>query len=1473
MDVRHPPNLKSCTAHVADPLKKTLLLILTVMLYMTAGIWGYATMGDPYAMAVEEARKIHDTVALEEARTPKKVEWVEDHDEIGDIDSIDEDEDELKSVDLPDQDFPTDKSDDEPNAESETKPTNYTLEAKLNKSLPSESLPSAGAATMIFFVITFHILFHLMCHWDLSFRTAMLYKPATVIDEGTEIYVDTLKHHGKPGLSPLKRNRVSGDLVFEFQRRKYCYLEEGEPPTTEVVGPEGNGCIVPVAAPITSSIDEYKKKEAGLNDKEVSDLQLIFGENRLQIIPPTIFTMWRSQMISPIPVFQIFCSVLWMLDGYWQFTFVTFFMIMMLEGGTAFQRLKTLGQLTKMSIKPSPVHVLRNGKWLEITSQSLVPGDVISVNTFTTIKKETKDGKPQPSSDISDCVPCDCLLMYGSAVVNEASLTGESTPAMKDAVPLTGAGSETLNIEGRHRIHTLFSGTNLLNAKPSSSTLPKHIPKPPNDGAICVVLRTGFGSSQGSLMQLIEFSTEGVSGDTKETMLALLLLLGFAIAAAVHVFNKGMEKGDRTTHELLIKSGIIISSVVPRQLPMQMALAVNTALMAMAKAGMMCTEPFRVPYAGKITHTLFDKTGTLTTDTLVPSGVVNNDSKTTKEKSMTLTPMLEASEISSIILGGCHSLVALDGTSGDKIVGDPIEVAALRGVEWRYDAKEQTARRGNWEQKERSIAEAEKEIKAYKSTTKRFKELTLKIGELQKEAKAAKERSKTDKLSVTIKHRHHFSSQLQRMSVIAEISGYPQAEQKTCALVKGSPEAILNLLDTKEVPSWYKECFVSHMAEGKRVLALAYKWLPAGSAKLSRSEVEKDLKFAGFIGFSCRIRNDTSAVVGSLKDSDHTLIMVTGDGPLTALHVAKEVNICTSPETLVIEVNDDKVEWVSALGDNKKRIPYEVGIVRELAKEYNLMTEEENLEKAATILGKGVWGEVTYIQVFARMSPQGKAKVIRAIQQESKGYVLMCGDGSNDVGALKQADVGLALLSGYGNANTDSGSGDKKSEDEGMTNEQLLNKHQKELDEKAQKATAVRRTLMGKKNEEIKAKQAEWFQEELKKREERGEDCGVMGQFQAMQAVLARIKNEMVKEEREVSKVGNVYAPSLEDALAAGGEDSVMIRPGDASVAASFTSRLPTIKSTIDLIRQGRCTLLSALQQQQIMMLESVITAYTLSALSLEGARQSERQMLVSGWLLTIANLAFSYATPIDKMHPQRPLRSLFHPAIFTSIVGQGIIHVYCMHVAVTMSTEAMGPELLAKVVDFHRNNPEIEENDEDSFAIISQALWLRPFMPNLLNTVVFLVETSQVIGILFVNYKGRPWMKGILENHALTLSLFSCFACVAYVAWEFSPTVNEMFHFAPFPNDEMRWNTIYLISLSIFGTFFWDRLCTAIFSPHIFKIMLQEAWDTKLEDFIPVLKTVGYVVIGFQVLATSPLLAIGGYFLYKRMNKKELGD
>ena len=154
------------------------------------------------------------------------------------------------------------------------------------------------------------------------------------------------------------------------------------------------------------------------------------------------------------------------------------------------------------------------------------------------------------------------------------------------------------------------------------------------------------------------------------------------------------------------------------------------------------------------------------------------------------------------------------------------------------------------------------------------------------------------------------------------------------------------------------------------------------------------------------------------------------------------------------------------------------------------------------------------------------------------------------------------------------------------------------------------------------AKQQEWLQDELKARGERGEDTGVMGTVQAVKTVTMRIKNEMGKEAAALNrKHGNVFdTDDAEDADPMAGLDEAMpvVRPGDASVAAPFTSRTPSIRSVVNLIRQGRCTLLSALQQQQIMMLECIISAYALSALSLEGARSSERQMVSVTTTITV---------------------------------------------------------------------------------------------------------------------------------------------------------------------------------------------------------------------------------------------------------------
>merc|ERR1719240_1599339 len=84
---------------------------------------------------------------------------------------------------------------------------------------------------------------------------------------------------------------------------------------------------------------------------------------------------------------------------------------------------------------------------------------------------------------------------------------------------------------------------------------------------------------------------------------------------------------------------------------------------------------------------------------------------------------------------------------------------------------------------------------------------------------------------------------------------------------------------------------------------------------------------------------------------------------------------------------------------------------------------------------------------------------------------------------------------------------------------------------------------------------------------------------------------------------------------------------------------------------------------------------------------------------------------------------------------------------------------------------------------------------PNLLNTIVFLVETAQQVAVMLVNYKGRPWMRGATENPALLYSLALCVAAVCVAAWEVVPYLNETLGLVPLPTDAMRYQLLYILA------------------------------------------------------------------------------
>ena len=194
---------------------------------------------------------------------------------------------------------------------------------------------------------------------------------------------------------------------------------------------------------------------------------------------------------------------------------------------------------------------------------------------------------------------------------------------------------------------------------------------------------------------------------------------------------------------------------------------------------------------------------------------------------------------------------------------------------------------------------------------------------------------------------------------------YPLAGQ-WLIVAKGAVENILsNCTDanTAEINS-VTEAFAE---QGKRVLAYAVKLVDALPNNISIETIETNLSFVGLAAMIDPPRPEAVQAIADCHTAGITPVMITGDHPITAKAIAVETGI--------MHLESDKVI---------------TGI--ELAK----LTDTQ-LEK-----------EIEYIKVFARVSPEQKLNIVKALQNKNN-YVAMTGDGVNDAPALRHANIGIAM--------------------------------------------------------------------------------------------------------------------------------------------------------------------------------------------------------------------------------------------------------------------------------------------------------------------------------------------------------------------------------------------------------------------------------------------------------------------------------
>lgn len=185
-------------------------------------------------------------------------------------------------------------------------------------------------------------------------------------------------------------------------------------------------------------------------------------------------------------------------------------------------------------------------------------------------------------------------------------------------------------------------------------------------------------------------------------------------------------------------------------------------------------------------------------------------------------------------------------------------------------------------------------------------------------------------------------------------------------LLKGAPEVVLTLCTMSvEERARLTQIHTEMAAKGLRILALASKAI----AKPDITETdENELEFHGFIGLEDPPRPEVPAAMRACRQAGIKVIMITGDHPLTALGIAREVGMVEGASARVI--NGEELRHLSN-------------------------TQLQLALDAPEIL-------------FARVTADQKTRIVAALKRK-RHIVAVTGDGVNDAPALKHADIGIAM--------------------------------------------------------------------------------------------------------------------------------------------------------------------------------------------------------------------------------------------------------------------------------------------------------------------------------------------------------------------------------------------------------------------------------------------------------------------------------
>ncbi|OPJ86261.1 putative cation-transporting ATPase 13A2 [Patagioenas fasciata monilis] len=592
-----------------------------------------------------------------------------------------------------------------------------------------------------------------------------------------------------------------------------------------------------------------------------------------------------------------------------------------------------------------------------VTSTELVPGDCISLPTDGTL------------------VPCDAALLTGECMVNESMLTGESVPVMKTPLP---AGSGVYSPE-EHRRHTLFCGTQVIQAK---SYVGRDV--------LAVVTRTGFCTAKGDLISSILYPKPVSFKFYKDAVKFVLFLAVLAFGGTLYSILI-LVKNQVPVGQIIIRALDLITVIVPPALPAAMTVGTIYAQNRLKKQGIFCISPPRINLCGKIRLVCFDKTGTLTEEGLDVWGVVPLENShfmpiVHEPRCLPAGPLLYS-------LAACHTVTLLRA----QPVGDPVDLKMVESTGWRLEMME----------------EEEADLPAYQQFG------TKVLAVMKPPPEEEQPRDRKHRSSLGILRRFPFSSSLQRMSVLVKLPGEASAHVYT----KGAPETVASLCRKETVPVDFSQMLRHYTTDGFRVLALACKPLSTVSTfeealQLQRDSAESSLTFLGFLVMKNVLKPESAPVIHLLRSANIRPVMVTGDNMLTAVNVARSCRMVEAKEGVIFVSasppgHDKPAALKFVLAEHSQGEEQLEGLQRRdgcclQPQPCHFALNGKSFAVVCEHFPDLLPKILIRATIFARMSPDQKTQLVCSLQ-ELNYCVGMCGDGANDCGALKAADVGISL--------------------------------------------------------------------------------------------------------------------------------------------------------------------------------------------------------------------------------------------------------------------------------------------------------------------------------------------------------------------------------------------------------------------------------------------------------------------------------